>query len=85
MARTPMDGFDVNRRIQVLVEAWCARREYGALASVLPPWLANNGLTDGWGELGKALRWTSHGGLPEAELLECKLLWIIIDNAIRDV
>lgn len=39
---------DIDGRIQELVELWCDRRELGALATILPHWLANNGLpTDG--------------------------------------
>lgn len=47
-----MPNIDVNTTLENLIEAWCDRREYKALAIVLPTWLANNGLTDGWGELG---------------------------------
>ena len=30
-----------------LIDGWCDRRAYKALARVLPAWLGNNGLTDG--------------------------------------
>ena len=47
---------DPNETIRSLIDAWCERREYGALATVLPAWLGNNGLTDGWSDLHDALK-----------------------------
>jgi hypothetical protein len=58
---------DPNKDIKVLVDRWCERRELAALARLLPAWIANNGLTDGWNELREALRHTyaTCKGLPE--------------------
>jgi hypothetical protein len=75
---------DINDRIRELVDGWCARRELGPLATVLPEWLSNNGLTDGWAELGKALRSASFDErLTVQERETLKLLWIEIDTALR--
>jgi hypothetical protein len=52
-----------------LIERWCDRREYRALATVLPAWCANNRLSDGLGELRDAVRSTYAvcGYLPNEE------------------
>jgi uncharacterized membrane-anchored protein len=47
---------NLNEDLNVLVDNWCARKEYAALSLVLPAWLSNNGLTDGWVELRDALK-----------------------------
>jgi hypothetical protein len=39
-----------------LIDRWCDERRLGQLATLLPGYLALNGLTDGWGELHGALR-----------------------------
>lgn len=76
---------DINDRIRALVNGWCDRRELRPLALVLTPWLSNNGLTDGWVDLGTALRMASHDArLPEAEREMLKLLWIEIDTSLRN-
>ena len=49
-------GQEINYSLRLLIDSWCDRRELGALANVLPAFLANNRLTDGWGELMEALR-----------------------------
>lgn len=82
-----MDAKQVNAEIAALVDRWCERRELGALASVLPAWLSNNGLTDGWEELARALRTMSHpigSALPEAERDQLKRVYITIDKALRN-
>jgi hypothetical protein len=43
---SPQD-FDVVSAVANLIDAWCERREFGALARLLPAWIGNNGLTDG--------------------------------------
>jgi hypothetical protein len=53
---------EINAEIRQLVDGWCDRRELGALASLLPAWLANNGLTDGWEILRDALKHTYAAG-----------------------
>lgn len=44
--------------VRKLLEGWCDRREYRALATVLPAWCANNRLGDGLGKLRDAVRST---------------------------
>jgi hypothetical protein len=46
----------INDPIRRLIDEWCDRRELGALATVLPAFISNNGLTDGWADLMEALR-----------------------------
>lgn len=50
------DAPDVLTDVSTLIDAWCDRRELRALARLLPAWLANNGLTDGWADVLDALR-----------------------------
>ena len=38
-----------------LIDRWCEERRLAPLARLLPSYLAFNGMTDGWGELRKAL------------------------------
>jgi hypothetical protein len=52
-AQSNADFFAIFRR---LIEAWCDRRALRPLSRVLEPYLAFNGLTDGWGEILIALR-----------------------------
>lgn len=79
------DNKEFNERIRSLVDAWCERREYGALARILPAWLNNNGLTDGWTDLCDALHaWGSFRNLPDAERNELKNLWIELDRLLRN-
>lgn len=78
-----MHGDSVNDKIVSLINGWCDRRELPALAAVLPHWLANNGLTDGWAELGTALRNASAiSSLPAEERKLLKQLWVEIDAAV---
>jgi hypothetical protein len=46
----------VNGPLGRLVDAWCERRDLHPLARVLPAYMWNFGLTDGWGELLMALQ-----------------------------
>jgi hypothetical protein len=79
-----MAAESINNEIKSLIDAWCDRREYGALSSLLTAWIANNGLTDGWEELAAALRSTSvYRGLPEDERATLKRLWIELDTVLR--
>jgi hypothetical protein len=77
---------DVNKEIRQLVERWCDRRELGALASLLPAWLANNGFTDGWAMLFDALKHTYAAGrdLPPDERNMLKRLYVEIDGVLRN-
>jgi hypothetical protein len=78
-----MDNQRVNDQIALLIENWCQRRELTALATVLPAWVGNNRLTDGWSELGLALRSASTLSIPAEEREAAKRLWIEIDTAIN--
>jgi hypothetical protein len=75
-----------NPEIRELVDRWCERRELAALASLLPAWLANNGLTDGWGELREAVRHTyaTCKRLPQDELDTLKVIIATIDQGWLD-
>lgn len=75
---------DPNIEIRTLVDRWCERKELGALASLLPAWLANNGLTDGWEMLGDALKHTSCFHLPADERDTLKRLYVLIDASLRN-
>ena len=80
-----MDGKVVNDDIRVLVDRWCDRRDLAALAGLLPAWLANDGLTDGWADLAAALRTMSGSpNLPQAERDELKRLFVVVDYAVRN-
>ena len=41
-----------------LIERWCDERKLGALSLLLPGYLSQNGLTDGWANLCEALKAT---------------------------
>ena len=47
---------ELNDELRKLVERWCDRREYRALATLLPAWCASNSQSDGMGELRDAVR-----------------------------
>jgi len=76
---------DPNDEIRRLVEGWCDRREFKALARVLPSWIGNNGLTDGWSDLRDALK-SAYGlcrHLPPDERDALKKLYVKIDIGLR--
>jgi hypothetical protein len=80
-----MDAKAVNDQIAALVDDWCERRELGALCGLLPAWLANNGLTDGWAGLADALHSLAGSRqLPDAERETLKRLWAEVDYALRN-
>ena len=80
-----MDAKALNEQIAKIVDGWCERRELGALSGLLSPWLYNNGLTDGWEELAKALRSASNiRTLPDAERDTLKRLWVELDTVLRN-
>jgi len=80
-----MDGKRVNEELAALIEAWCERRELGALAGLLPAYLRNNGLTDGWEDLCSTLHSMSGDrGLPPDERDTLKRLWVQVDFALRN-
>ena len=68
-----------------LLEVWCERRELGTLAGVLPRYLSNNGLTDGWEGLAEALRHVStYRQLTAQERETLKRLWVELDTILRN-
>lgn len=77
---------DLNEEIRALVELWCDRRDYDALARVLPAWLHNNGLTDGWATLRDDLRlaYAICTGLPSSERDKLKQIYVAIDVALSN-
>ena len=76
-------GQEINDSLRLLVHSWCDRRELGALANVLPAFLANNGLTDGWGELMEALRLErSLRRLPDHERDEVERLVVSLERMV---
>jgi hypothetical protein len=78
-----MEASEFNGKISALAETWCDRREYGALAELLPAWMGNNGLTDGWQELSKALRHLAgERQLPDSERETLKKLWVVLDSQL---
>ena len=79
-----MDAKAVNDKLAKFADTWCERRDLGPLAVLLPAWLNNNGLTDGWAALADALHILSTWPkLPEVERAAIKLLWIEVDTAVR--
>jgi hypothetical protein len=42
--------------IRSLIDVWCDRRALRPLSDLLPSYTSFNGMTDGWGELYRALR-----------------------------
>jgi hypothetical protein len=55
-----MSGYNSNNEffvpLRTLIEKWCDRRCLKALSYVLSPYIAFNGLTDGWSVLYEGLR-----------------------------
>jgi hypothetical protein len=49
--RKAMSGEDLGAILDVLITAWCARKELRPLRRILNGWAAINGLTDGWAGL----------------------------------
>ena len=76
---------DPNEIIRQLVESWCARLEYRPLAIVLPSWIANTGMTDGWSELHDALKLARAMcvDLPEQERTALQQAYVAIEIALR--
>jgi hypothetical protein len=48
--------------LRALIEQWCDERRLRELSTLLPGYLAMNGLTDGWAALGEALKATRAAG-----------------------
>lgn len=79
-------AIDPNDTIRSLVESWCDRREYSALSIVLPAWLANNGLTNGWEIVHDGLKhaYAMCTHLPSDERDALKTTYVHIEHALRN-
>ena len=73
----------VNGPLARLIDAWCERRELGALAVLLPAYTSNNGLTDGWAGVMDALH-TLRGSrrLPGDELRQIDVLTVLVERMV---
>ena len=83
MSENRRPPFDVVDR---LIDQWCERREVGALARLLPAYVAFNGLTDGWVDLYQALRSTrayAHDRLPKMEERDLEEAAKVVAKALR--
>jgi len=80
-----MDANKVNAEIRAIVDRWCERRELWGLSVLLPAWVQNNGLTDGWADLAAALRTVADAPrLPQIDRMELKRLYVTVDYAVRN-
>lgn len=77
---------DPNDMLEWLVEVWCEEKSYKPLALVLPAWINNNGLTDGWKALHDALKhaYAVCLDLPSRERDALKQIYVEIEAALRD-
>lgn len=77
------DEHPVNGPLEQLIGAWCERRDLRPLATVLPAYTSNNGLTDGWGDLMEALRTLrADSYLPEEEQAVVERLLPLVEKAV---
>jgi len=77
------DAPDVLTDVSTLIDAWCDRRDLRPLAQLLPAWLANNGLTDGWGDVLDALRSIrADDRLPDDEVALVERSIIAVERAV---
>jgi hypothetical protein len=80
---TPATEHPVNGPLSRLIDAWCDRRELGALAEMLPAYTSNNGLTDGWAAVMDALRvLRTKRGLPSEERAEIERLVVLVEAMV---
>ena len=81
----PRTTFDICGEVEALVNAWCDRREFGALREVLSGWPIAGGLTDDWGLLARALHsLAGMHSLPAVERQAAKRLYVEIDYMLRN-
>lgn len=70
--------------VRRLIEAWCDRRDLQALATLLPAYTANNGLTDGWGDVLEALyEIRADRSLPPSEHAEVERLVPLVEKMVH--
>ncbi len=77
---------DPNQIISELVDSWCDRRELRPLSLVLPAWVGNNGLTDGWSQLHDDLKhaYVIYTELPAIERNKIKQAFVAIDYFLQN-
>jgi hypothetical protein len=77
---------NLSENLKALIDKWCARKEYSALALVLPAWISNSGLTDGWANLRDALKhaYVMLNDLPIEERALLKQFYVQIDYALNN-
>jgi hypothetical protein len=81
--RVPEDDTDVLVEVSSLIDAWCERRELRALSKLLPAWLANTGMTDGWALVLEALKSVrADGSLPDEELRSIDRSIVAVERAV---
>ena len=75
---------DPNQIVLSLIDLWCERREFQPLAHVLPAYVGNNGLTDGWAQVRDALKhaYAMCSDLPSGEREQIKNAYVAIDAAL---
>jgi hypothetical protein len=81
----PRSNEELFEGVRQLVEAWCDRRAYGALREVLQGWPLANPLTDGWADLGdalKAVRAFAADELTAEEAVELERYIAAVDKAV---
>lgn len=80
-----MQSDEIVQQHRDLIDAWCDRHEYGALAAVLPAWIANFGMTDDWFMLHAALKhaYAACRQLPENEREILKDIYVAIEVALQ--
>ena len=80
---TTADEHPVDDPIARLVDGWCERRAFGPLACLLPAYISNNGLTDGWADVMDALRTLrSSRQLPDDEQREIERLVVLVERMV---
>ncbi len=79
----PDREIDVLSEVSRLVDAWCDRRELKLLATFLPAWVGNNGLTDGWADVLDALASVRASRLlPDDEAAMIERLMVAVERAV---
>jgi hypothetical protein len=77
------DEHPVNGPLAHLIDAWCERRELRPLATLLPAYTSNTGLTDGWAAVLEALYDLRRAkSLPPTEQAEVERLVPIVEKMV---
>jgi hypothetical protein len=74
---------DVIAEVSSLTDSWCNRRGLRPLALLLPAWVVNDGLTDGWAAVLDALNdLRARAVLPESEAAIIERSIVVIERAV---